>query len=155
VMRIGYLADHMHFAPKLADWHSREWADHLPGWTPAEAEAELRTHMGQRQVPTTLVAIEDGQILGSASLLVSDLVDWDYLSPWVASVFVAPEHRGRGLGRMLVERAVLESAALDIATVYLYTAGQVEFYRRLGWEAWQPAVLNGHPVTVMRRSTRS
>src|SRR5437764_6950420 len=98
-MEIAYLADHLVLAPILAEWHYREWADLLPGWTREQAVSELRSHTGHRQIPTTFVAIESGQPLGSASLLEFDLDGWEHLSPWIASVFVAPGFRGRGLGR--------------------------------------------------------
>src|SRR4029077_14623252 len=118
------LADHLELAPLLADWHYREWAGLLPGWSRAQAEAELRSHTGRRQIPTTFVAVEDGWPLGSASLLEADLDGWEQLTPWDASVFVAPAFRGRGLGRQLVGRAVEEAKALSVPVVYLFTAGQ-------------------------------
>ena len=150
-MEIAYLADHLVLAPLLAEWHYREWADLLPAWSREQAESELRSHTGHRQIPTTFVAIESGQPLGSASLIESDLVGWEHLSPWVASVFVAPAFRGRGVGRQLVCRAVEEAKALGVPTVYLFTAGQTEYYQKLGWQPWLLTPHAGRSVTIMRR----
>src|SRR5438105_9107481 len=111
-MRIEYLADHLELASQLACWHAREWADLLPGWTAAQAEAELRTHTQRRGIPTTFVALAEGRALGSASLLVADLEGWEELSPWLASVYVAPECRDCGVGSRLVGRAVAEATDL-------------------------------------------
>src|SRR5262245_10934330 len=122
-MRIDYLADHLELAPLLAGWHHAEWAELLPGWTRAQAEEELRAHTGRRRIPTTVVALEGAEPAGSASLLADDLEGWEHLTPWVASVYVAPAYRGRGLGRRLVSRVVEEARALDVPTVYLYTPG--------------------------------
>src|SRR5262245_27698475 len=132
-MRIDYLANHMEMAPLLAEWHYQEWAALLPNWSLGEAQAELQSHTGQRQIPTTLVAIEDGQPVGSASLLAEDLAGWHHLSPWFASVFVIPDRRRRGLGRQLVSQVVEEASELGVAVVYLFTAGQANYYQRLGW----------------------
>jgi predicted N-acetyltransferase YhbS len=151
--RIEYLADRPEAAPLLTGWHHREWTNLIPGWSLEEAHAELRTHTGRRQVPTTFVAVEGDRVLGSASLLVADLDGWERLTPWLASVYVLPERRGRGIGRRLVVRAVEEAAALDIATVYLWTAGQREYYSRLGWEFAEWAECHGRAVAVMRRQT--
>jgi predicted N-acetyltransferase YhbS len=152
-VQIDYLADHPALAPVLAGWHHREWADLLPGWTRAQAEAELRSHTGRCQVPTTFVAVEGGQPLGSASLLAADLPGWEHLSPWLASVFVVPECRGRGLGRRLVGRVVEEARVLGLPTVYLYTAGQAAYYQGLGWGPWQVTEHRGRPVTILFRPT--
>jgi predicted N-acetyltransferase YhbS len=152
-MEIAYLADHLGLAPLLANWHYREWADLLPGWTREQAEIELCSHSGHRQIPTTFVAIENGQPLGSASLLKSDLDCWEHLSPWIASVFVAPPFRRRGLGRQLVSRGVEEAKALGVPVIYLFTAGQAGYYQKLGWQPWRLADHAGRSVTIMRRTT--
>jgi N-acetylglutamate synthase-like GNAT family acetyltransferase len=148
---IDYLADHLELAPLLAAWHHREWAGLLPGWSLEEAEAELRSHVQRRCVPTTFVALEGDRPVGSASLLAADLDGWEHLSPWVASVYVVPERRGRGLGRRLVARAVEEARALGLTSVYLFTAGQEGYYARLGWSPVCRTAHRGREVVILRR----
>src|SRR5262249_5157917 len=114
---------------------------------------ELRSHTGRRQVPTTLVALEGDRLLGSVSLLADDLPGWEHLSPWVASVFVEPSARRRGVGPRLGARAVEEAGALGIATGDRDTPGQQDFYAAMGWELLASAALHGHAVAVMRRPT--
>jgi predicted N-acetyltransferase YhbS len=151
-VHIDYLANHLEMAEQLAGWHVGEWAELLPGWTVLEAENELRSHTRCRAIPTTLVAIEEGKPIGSASLLTSDLDGWDLLSPWLASVFVIPECRGRGLGGQLVGRVVEEARALGVRHLHLWTAGQQAYYERLGWTAFQEAKCHGRAVVIMRRA---
>ena len=55
------------------------------------------------------------------------------LSPWLSGVFVAPEHRRRGIGAALVNRVVQEARVLGIPRLYLYTADSGALYFRLGW----------------------
>ncbi len=55
------------------------------------------------------------------------------LSPWLAGVFTPREHRRRGIGAALVERAVQEERALGVSRLHLYTPGTGALYRRLGW----------------------
>jgi predicted N-acetyltransferase YhbS len=152
-MRIDYLADHLEMSPLLASWHYEEWKSLLPDWSLAQALADLQSHTGRRQIPTTLVAIEDDQPIGSASLLQTDLDGWEHLSPWLASVFVTPAFRGRGLGRELVSRVVEEARELGVSVVYLFTAGQAGYYERLGWQPWQLVEHHGREVLIMRRQT--
>lgn len=154
-MRIDYLADHLELAPLLAAWHYREWMALLPDWTLEQAADELRSHVGRRQIPTTFVAVECGQPLGSASLLEADLDRWEHLSPWLASVYVVPECRGRGLGRLLVMRAVDEARALGVPALYLFTAGQEAYYHRLGWSPLERVTHHQQDVVIMRLSMQS
>jgi predicted N-acetyltransferase YhbS len=152
-VRIAYLADHLEAAPLLAGWHHDEWQALLPGWTLEQAVAELQGHTGRRQVPTTFIAVEAGQVIGSASLLAADLDGWEHLMPWVASVFVLPAYRGAGLGSRLVARAVAEARALGLPTVYLFTAGQEAFYARLGWAPLARTRHHAQGVVIMQRAT--
>jgi predicted N-acetyltransferase YhbS len=152
-MEIAYLADHLDLAPLLAAWHHREWADLLPGWSLAQAEAELRSHVHRRSVPTTFVVLDGGRPVGSTSLLTEDLDGWEHLTPWVASVYVIPERRGQGLGGRLVARAVEEARALGVPAVYLWTAGQDGYYARLDWSPLDRAAHHGREVVIMRRLT--
>jgi len=55
------------------------------------------------------------------------------LTPWLSGVFVAPEHRRRGVGAALIERVVQEARALGKPRLYLYTSGSGALYLRLGW----------------------
>src|SRR4051812_8457835 len=148
-MHIDYLADYPQHAPVLAAWHHAEWHDLLPGWTCEEALTELRRHTGRRQIPTTFVALDGDDLLGSASLLEADLDGWDHLSPWLASVYVVPHARGRGVGRELVARVVAEAAALGVGVLHLWTAGQQAWYSRLGWSPLHYTRHGEHDVTIM------
>lgn len=150
-MRIDYLADHLHFAPILARWHYDEWRDLLPQWSHEEAINELRSHTGHTCIPTTFVALIDGQVVGSASLILDDFEATRHLSPWMASVFVKPEQRSKGIGRKLVDRIVAEARRLQVPTLYLFTAGQEDYYYKLGWAFYQDADCCGHAVTIMCR----
>jgi predicted N-acetyltransferase YhbS len=150
-MHIDYLADHMEFAPVLAAGHHAEWSAHYADWPLAQALAELQSHTSRRQIPTTLVAIEDDRLLGSVSLLGADLDGWDHLTPWLASLFVIPERRGQSLGRQLVARAVEEAASLGVPTLYLWTAGQRTYYERLQWEPIATVPHMPVEIAIMRR----
>jgi predicted N-acetyltransferase YhbS len=70
---------------------------------------------------------------GLVLLIDNDLESHPHLKPWLASLFVAPEMRGKGIGTALI-RAV-ENAARDQrhAALYLYT-GKAGYYRSLDWQ---------------------
>src|SRR5262245_25667130 len=117
-MRIDYLANHIELAPVLAAWHHREWRDLLVDWPLEQAQAELVSHVHHCSIPTTFVAFEDEQLVGSASLIESDLDGWEHLSPWLASVYVVEQYRRRGVGTQLILRALEDALALRVPEVY-------------------------------------
>ena len=52
---------------------------------------------------------------------------------WLCDVFVLPAHRGRGLGRWIVETALAELDALGVSRIILGTADAHGLYRGQGF----------------------
>lgn len=148
-MRIEYLADHPELVETLARWHYDEWRDLIPEWSYERTRSELASHDARAAIPTTLLALDEAAPIGSASLVTEDLPEHRFLTPWVASVFVAPAWRGRGVGSALVRRAVDVAGDLGVSKVYLATPGQAAFYRKLGWREEPIPAAPGRPVMVM------
>jgi GNAT superfamily N-acetyltransferase len=130
---IEYLADHREFVPTVARWLHAEWGHLRPGETVEDRAARVERECGHCEVPTTFVALEGDQLLGSASLVEHDMATRPELSPWLSGVFVALKHRRRGIGAALVERVVKEARVLGRPRLYLYTPGSGALYLRLGW----------------------
>src|SRR5437899_6443292 len=137
-VQIGYLADHQEFIPTLAQWHHREWAYLRPGDSLEARTARLRGSCGHREIPTVIVSFTGGTLLGSAMLLAHDMDTRMELSPWLAGVFVAPDHRRHGIGAAPVRRAVDDATALGVRRLYLYTPGTGPFYSRPRWSPVRP-----------------
>jgi predicted N-acetyltransferase YhbS len=152
-MRIDYLANHIELAPVLAAWHHREWSGLLVDWSLEQAHSELRSHVRLRNIPTTFVALDEGEVIGSASLIESDLDAWQHLSPWLASVYVVEQHRGRGVGTQLIHRALEDARALGVPAVYLFTAGHEAYYARLGWVPIIRTTNHQQGIVIMQRLT--
>lgn len=172
--RIVPAAEALAHLPMLARWHHAEWAPLFPGWTEDDALAELRasahatvddvdvsTHADA--VPMTLVALRspatpaaisasghDADLLGSISLIAEDSPELRaFDGPWLASLFVAPAARGRGLGEALVRALVAHAARSGLARIRLFTPKHRAFYERLGWRFDARASSGGEAVDVM------
>ncbi len=148
-MRIDYLADHEEFIPLLAQWHHREWAYLRPGDSLEARTERLRECCGHREIPSVVIAFTDGVLIGSAILVEHDMDTRMDLSPWLAGVFVAPDHRRQGVGAALVQRIVDEATVLGVQKLYLYTPGGEHFYARFGWLLVERTRYRGADVTVM------
>lgn len=149
---IDYLADHLECVDALARWQHDQWAGYNPGETLADRAAKLRARAHRGGIPTVFVARDDaGAPLGSASLVLCDMDTRPEYDPWLASVIVGTEHRGRGIGSALVERCAEEARELGVDTLWLFTEDRMSLYARLGWETVERTGYRGHEVVVMAR----
>lgn len=94
----------------------------------------LGENLDARPVPLALVAHDGPAFLGTSSVIASDLEERPHYTPWVAAVWVEPQHRSRGIGAALVERAARDGFASGAQRLYLCARpARTGFYRRLGW----------------------
>ena len=149
-MHIDFLDRHREHVATLAAWHHAEWGHLYDEWTLEVAEAELADQATRRTLPTTLVLVDEGRALGSVSLVLEDAPELcEEGSPWLASLYVLPEARGRGLGTKLVNAAVELAAHENIGHLFLFTPEHANFYRRLGWRLIARTALKGTEVDLM------
>jgi GNAT superfamily N-acetyltransferase len=152
---IAYLADHPHHIPILAQWHCAQWLYLCPSDSVERRIAALHQHLGYRQIPVTFVALAQETLLGSASLIAHDMDTRMNLSPWLASVYVAPAYRNQGVGSALVGRVVKEAGTMEIETLYLFTPDRERFYGRLGWSVVEHTEYRGYAQVIMSIPVRS
>ncbi len=145
---IAYLADHLAHVETLAAWHHRQWSYLDVGVSVERRAAFLRTH-GRGEVPTTVLALQGEDLLGSASLIAQDMDTRPHDSPWLASVYVDPPHRRCGIGSALVTRIIHLAHQLGHSTLYLFTADKERFYARLGWHVLERTPYRGYAQVVM------
>lgn len=135
----------------LAAWEFREWGHHHPGRSLEAATAAFRGGCGEGGVPSVFAALRDDMPVGMASLLAHDMDDRRDLGPWVASVYVLGEWRGRGIASRLVRRVEREARDHGFDAVFLFTPDQQSLYRRLGWQDLERCGYHGEEVTIMWR----
>jgi predicted N-acetyltransferase YhbS len=107
------------------------------------------------QIPTTYVAVEQRQPVGSVTLVEHDMAIWLDLSPWLAGLYVQLQSRRRGVGSALVRHALQQVYYLGFPALYLYTHPARPFYEHLGWEVLEERSYHERPVTIMRFSLTS
>jgi len=149
MITIEYLADYPEFLPTLAEWQHGEWGYIRPGDTVEARMALLQASIGRDCIPLTMVALADGKVLGSASLIRHDMDTRLELTPWLAGVFVAPEHRRQGIGPQLVRRIMAEAGKLNGPVLYIYTVHSEAFYANLGWSLLEHTAYRNQKVAIM------
>ena len=132
-IRIDPLCRHPRWAETLARWHADAFGAWLGGWTWPEALEELRSHDRPEGTPCTWLALVGNEPVGSISLLLEDPPAPAGQGPWLASFFVAPAWRGRGVGGRLHDHCVREAALRGHRLVHLWTPDSVAYYEKRGW----------------------
>lgn len=131
----GHLLDHRELVPVLVDWFIEEWQPWYGPDGEGDAEADLLTCRDRNALPVCLIALDsETRLLGTIALrgnsVGSDLAE----GPWLAGLYVAPEHRRRGVGTALVAALEQEAARLGFEAVYTSTDAADGIMRRRGWE---------------------
>ena len=132
----------------LAEWHQGQWG-HLTGRDVETRIREFEPQLGSNRIPLTVVAFAEGRPVGTASLLAHDMDTHPELTPWLASVYVAPEQRRQGTGERLCRRIVAEARRLGVPRLYLFTPDQAPWYARMGWHERVRETYRGEVVTIM------
>ena len=145
---IESIADHLERVDLIARWHFAEWGHldpsaTLEGWT-----AGLRQRTRRDQIPTTYVALDENELLGSVTLVEHDMLTRPDLSPWLAGVYVTPERRHQDTGSALVRHAVHQTALMGVQRLYLYTHAARAFYANLGWRFLAEDEYEGQLVAI-------
>ncbi len=150
-LSIEYLSKHEEYMPVVAAWLIDEWGFLDPGFTVAEAVKDFKTRFKPGGIPCTVIAFMNGKIAGTASLINDDMPERPDLSPWLASVFVAPVFRKKGIAGKMIDTITDEAAALGVSRLYLFTFGDTLFYSKRGWSMMSEGVYHNRPVTIMFR----
>lgn len=107
------------------------WCEVEGGYSVADLIAHLRSATDPDRIPLSLIAVEDGQLLGTINLIENDDAKRSPLRPWLAAMVVSQGRRGEGIGSALVRALLAEAGRLGLPRLYFGTDGP-GFYARLG-----------------------
>jgi ribosomal protein S18 acetylase RimI-like enzyme len=137
--------------PLLVDLHLHEqphYTDH-PQLTRAQIDASLDEVQGTFEGENVVFAVRDGPggLAGFCWVVLFD--PGTGLEGEVAELYVAEEHRGRGVGEALVRRAVQLFAERGVTLGYVWTRpdndAATRLYRSAGFEPTRQLVLTWYP----------
>jgi GNAT superfamily N-acetyltransferase len=145
---ISDLRQQPQFCATVAERIWRAWWEEA-GHLLAEVEGHMGEMLDDSALPFGLVAHQGDTYLGSALVIASDLEERPQFSPWVAAVWVEPDHRKRGIGAALVQAGADAAFKLGHKTAYLCAEQKVApFYQALGWQRLEDNV-GEHALTVL------
>lgn len=120
----------------------------------ASVEQELKSlelFASDQSRGVALMAKIDAEPVGTCLLVESEIEPNHDVSPWLAGLFVVPEHRRRGAGAVLVRAVEDQARQREFSRLYLYTRGAAGFYARLGWSLVDRTNWKGFDTAFMVR----
>lgn len=140
----------------MVTWWFNKWS-HLnpdPNNTLENAINNLRTKLSQQEpLPHILLAFQNEQIVGVASLKLYELYDGFPKTPyWLGSVYVDKSTRGEGIASTLVKAIEDVAISMDISTLHLATERlDGGLYQRLGWQPVTKVMDRGDEVLIINK----
>ncbi len=101
---------------------------------------------------TALIALVDGHLAGVCLLVLQEFEPLHDVSPWLASLYVAPEFRKRGVARRLVAAIEDQARSHGVARLHLYTGDAEKFYVKCGWSLAEQGIAGSEPYAFMIRN---
>ena len=135
----------------LATRHAAAWGHLYTNWDKSKALAVFRPQKTDGSLPATLVLREDERVAGSVSLLYGDCEARTDLDPWLGSLYVFPEFRGRGHAGRLIKAAIQFAAEAGVGELYVFTESAAGLLRRHGFYSVEHTMLHGQPIEILRR----
>jgi GNAT superfamily N-acetyltransferase len=144
------LHDLRHLAPLCAAWSYSEWGCLEDGGRQLhEIVEEYERRAGNPEaLPQTWVCLAGGRPAGMISLKQRDHMVEPSVTPWLASLFVHPAFRRRGIARKLCRMTIGEARRRGFTRLYLYTEADPGLYREFGW---RPIGILPDPSRLSRR----
>jgi len=151
-MRVVPLVERPDLAEQVSVWGFGEWGHLNPGQTLDQRRADIQGSLNVDRVPIAFVALDDeGGIVGMASLIFDDL-EGDPRNPWLASVYVPPEHRKKGIASALVRTVEEAARRIGYDRLYLFTSTAPSLYAGLGWRTLEQRDYRGEHIQVMDKA---
>jgi GNAT superfamily N-acetyltransferase len=75
-----------------------------------------------------------------------------HMRPWLASLYVVPERRGKGIGTALTIAIQQMAGRIGCDALYLFTKERTSFYEGLGWILFSNESYLDRQVGVMKRA---
>lgn len=128
-MKIQPLYAVPHHAQRVTDWI---WQAFGTQESRGFFASIIATSQNKDALPTTYVATQGEELLGTVGLWRCDLISRQDLYPWLAALYIDEKQRGRGLGEQLQKHVIDSARALGYPHLYLYSACK-GYYERFGW----------------------
>jgi GNAT superfamily N-acetyltransferase len=121
------------------DYYSHN-LDTFPNWQALyNTFMDISLYLKRHTYFNCYVAIDDNHMVGFISLNFNDfsIYENDYTnesSLWLTDLFVWPQYRNKGIGKLLVNYVARFGKKMDITLHLACSTDMISYYRKLGWD---------------------
>jgi len=101
-MYIDHLCKNPEYIDTVASWIYDEFVIKTNGSISYKEVVEYLSKTNEQDYTMTFVAINDNECIGTVSIFENDLQNQKILTPWLASLYVSPNYRRKGVGEQLI-----------------------------------------------------
>lgn len=137
MIRIYPLHEKKSLYPILAYWSFNNW--YLGRDVPFRyVLQEYRNRADAGSLPYSFVACMDDLPVGMVSVKFNDMLNRPDLSPWMSALYVTPEYRNTGIGKLLISAVLQDCQDNGIKRIFLFVDSRYReklsaYYSKLGW----------------------
>ena len=145
------LSDLPEMVDACAAMNDAEWGDGSEDSLDMRKAGFRRLALAAEEEDVILCLATDGSLAGICILIENDLEGFPDIGPWLASLIVAPDYRGRGLSKRLVQETEDLARSFGEVALFLYTKSP-DFYRRYGYQFVDNHEKDGVLFTVLGKN---
>ncbi len=149
-VKIEYLCDHPHIILELEKHFKIAWSDYYGPDGVADPLKDIMTLCNKSSLPIGLIALKGKTFCGSVALRRKS-ASHESLGPWLTSLFVLPELRRAGIGKMLVSAVENLSQKMGYFTIYSRSATAKSLFMKNNWIAIDDVYYGGHYLSVFKK----
>ncbi len=147
-LKIAALHHHPECIPQLAKWFENQWPDYF---AERDTIAFFEGQANDQEFPFAMLLFDDEELVGTVALKADSIDDYADRSPWVAGLFVAPQHRRKGYGQLLATTATRVAFGMGEETIWAGAAQPhvIAMFEALGWSKVGEAEQGEEVVAVL------
>ena len=150
-IQIHDLADFPQWLPVISTWLQEEWREAYSGLSRSEIEQRLAGWLARDRIPTALVAVVGGQVIGTLAIQ-DQMLTHALPTPVVSDLYVLPQFRRRGVAAKLLRAAEDRARNIGLSKLYMFTQAPHTFYGGYGWNRYRETPAHASTLTVMEKS---
>ena len=136
-MAVDFLSNHPDYIKEVASMIYKEFVENTTSKMTFEEAVTFFSHTQKDDLPLTLIALEGEACVGTVSIFENDLKIQGVYKPWLASLYIKPQYRSRGVGQTLILEGLKVIKSLGYQELYLKTETASEYYQNRGWKLLQ------------------
>lgn len=152
---LHYLADRPEFIDQVAYWYWDEWHRHIEKWSLDYMKKIVReNHCNKDKLNINMIALDkDGTPAATMTLFEDEyLPGWEHKKPWLGGLYVAPEHRNKGLAYRLSYTLMNKAMNMGFEEVFLFTKEIHNLPRKHHFKAVGQEEYGGDMYTIYQKN---